>query len=194
MCPACMVQWLFCKAPVLPAGNPPSHQSHLMLLSGRERTLPSSLCKISLCNNGTSDRKQSKQLAIHLLTAPSPGFSNVACSLVCSWVQAKLRTHLDHAPPDLVAPVPRRSGPPWTNRSPVPPIRACVRVPGLVWSLRYKPRPSPSAQHFYHRRDAELIVFWRQVVHLSVPAPLPFTHDCSHWEGASTCGPFHKGL
>lgn len=67
----CMVQWLFCNPPVLPAGNPLSHQSHLVLLSANG-LCPRPLCEISLCNNGYGNRKQSKQLAIHLLTAPSP--------------------------------------------------------------------------------------------------------------------------
>lgn len=133
MCPACMVQWLFCKPPVLPAGNPPKPPVSLDALV-RPRTdfalvpfvkFPCATMAPVIANNRNNWRHTS---SLH----HPPDFSNVACSLrVCSWVQAKLRTHLDHAPPDLVAPVPRRSGPPWTNRSPVPPIRAWRARPGL---------------------------------------------------------------
>lgn len=131
--------WLFCKPP---AREPPSHQvSLLMLLStppGRERTLPLvPFVKIStMCNNGSrwsQDNRNNWRCTSSL--HHSPRCSTLRFSFFVG-TRSKVRTHLDKY---TIAPLislhlrPRRSGPPWTNRSSSRAAHPSVRARPGAW-------------------------------------------------------------
>lgn len=131
---------------VLQPARPPSHQSHLILLS-RAATSRTDFT-LALCEISSATIAQPSQTIetiggtnLHCTSCtntPVCWHANVACSLplLCSWVRYEQAmnepTWTERGPLISLHLSPRRSGPPWTNRSSVPPSRACVRVPGLV--------------------------------------------------------------
>lgn len=126
--------WLFCKP--LARKTPQATKSHFRCSCPRTDFAPRPLCEDfhHVQQWLPVVAKQSKQLAMHLLIAPSPQMLNVAFLLVGT--RSKVRTHLDQytiAPLILLHLRPRRSGPPWTNRSSSRAAHPSVRARPGAW-------------------------------------------------------------